>query len=412
MAFHVVNEARRCLNCRNPQCRKGCPVNTSIPEMIQLFLNGQIDQAGKMLFENNPLSIVCSLVCDHEKQCEGHCILGRKGAPVQVSSIENYISEHYLDKLRPSPALERKNTQAAIIGAGPAGITIAVELARRGYGVTLFDSKDQIGGVMRYGIPAFRLPRSILDRYCELLGKMGILIRMNTAIGLTISLDDLFRDGYTAVFVGTGVWRPRSLGIPGESLGNVHYAINYLCHPESYSLGDRVAVIGAGNSAMDVARTAIRQGARYVTCYARHENVSASRLEMDYALADGVQIECGKIPVRITPQGPILADAVTGENGKLTCLSGTEKLYPANSTIISVGQGPRDRIVSTTKGLEVNSIGLLMVDEQGATTRKGVFASGDVVLGAKTVVEAVRYSKLVAQAMDEYMQSTSLEGKE
>lgn len=402
MAFHVVNEARRCLDCKVPQCRKGCPVNTSIPEMIRLFLEGRIGEAGELLFDNNPLSLVCSLVCDHEKQCEGHCILGKKGTPVQISSIEQYISSFYFDKMRPVPNPECRNMRAGIIGAGPAGITIAIELSKLGYDVTLFDSRDQIGGVMRYGIPAFRLPKRILEGYDALLRKMGVLIRVNTTIGITLSLDDLFRDGYKAVFIGTGVWRPKSLGIPGESLGNVHYAINYLCRPESYVLGDRVAVIGAGNSAMDAARTAIRQGARWVTCYARHDRVSASGLETDYALADGVQIEYRKIPLRITPEGPVLADAGP-EKGIF--VPGTEKLYPADTTIISIGQGPRDRIVSTTKGLEVNANGLLVVDGQGATTRKGVFASGDVVLGAKTVVEAVRYSKAVAQAMDEYMRA-------
>ena len=259
MALHVVNEARRCLNCKVPQCRKGCPINTPIPDMIQLFLQNQLEAAGEMLFLNNPLSIVCSLVCDHEKQCEGHCVLGRKGMPVHISSIENYISDAYLDRLSPVlPASSGK--RAAIIGSGPAGITIAVLLAQKGHDVTIFESRERIGGVLRYGIPAFRLPKTILDRYKTQLLKMGIHIRPNTSIGGALTVDDLQRDGYQAIFIGTGVWRPKKLGIPGESLGHVHFAIDYLVDPDVYDLGEHLAVIGAGNSAMDVARTALRKG--------------------------------------------------------------------------------------------------------------------------------------------------------
>lgn len=265
MALHVVNEARRCLNCKVPQCRKGCPINTPIPDMIQLFLQNQLEAAGEMLFLNNPLSIVCSLVCDHEKQCEGHCVLGRKGMPVHISSIENYISDAYLDRLSPVlPASSGK--RAAIIGSGPAGITIAVLLAQKGHDVTIFESRERIGGVLRYGIPAFRLPKTILDRYKTQLLKMGIHIRPNTSIGGALTVDDLQRDGYQAIFIGTGVWRPKKLGIPGESLGHVHFAIDYLVDPDVYDLGEHLAVIGAGNSAMDVARTALRKGTKKVRC--------------------------------------------------------------------------------------------------------------------------------------------------
>lgn len=268
MALHVVNEARRCLNCKVPQCRKGCPINTPIPDMIQLFLQNQLEAAGEMLFLNNPLSIVCSLVCDHEKQCEGHCVLGRKGMPVHISSIENYISDAYLDRLSPVlPASSGK--RAAIIGSGPAGITIAVLLAQKGHDVTIFESRERIGGVLRYGIPAFRLPKTILDRYKTQLLKMGIHIRPNTSIGGALTVDDLQRDGYQAIFIGTGVWRPKKLGIPGESLGHVHFAIDYLVDPDVYDLGEHLAVIGAGNSAMDVARTALRKGTKKVSVLCR-----------------------------------------------------------------------------------------------------------------------------------------------
>lgn len=403
MAIHVVNEARRCLNCKVPQCRKGCPINTPIPQMIELFLNQQMEQAGDMLFHNNPLSVVCSLVCDHEKQCEGHCILGKKGAPVHISSIENYISDAYLDRLDLAREAA-KGKRVAIIGSGPAGITISVLLAQKGYDVTLFESRDKIGGVLRYGIPEFRLPKSILDRYKDQLVKLGIKIRPNTSIGGALTVDDLQRDGYKAIFIGTGVWRPKKLGIKGESLGHVHFAIDYLVNPDIYDMGDRLVVIGAGNSAMDVARTALRKGVKHVSVFCRSQRSSASNREVDYAIADGVEFLYGMRPLEITDEGVLYQKAAFDQEGNVTALSEPE-LFPASSVVISISQGPKNKIVSTTQGLETTSHGLLATDEHGNTTRPGVFASGDVVLGARTVVEAVHYSKEVANAMDEYLKT-------
>ena len=284
MAIHVVNEAKRCLQCKVPRCRTGCPIHTPIPDMIRLFRENRLEEAGEMLFENNPLSVICSLVCDHEKQCEGHCVLGNKGAPVHISSIENYISDAYLERMELSPA-PRLGQRVGIIGSGPAGITIAVLLAQRGYDVTLFESREKIGGVLRYGIPDFRLPKALLDRYKEQLVRLGIKIRPNTAIGQSLTVDDLERDGYEAIFIGTGVWRPKKMGIQGESLGHVHFAIDYLVDPDVYDLGDRLAVIGAGNSAMDVARTALRKGVRHVSVLCRRNQAAASAREVDYAIA-------------------------------------------------------------------------------------------------------------------------------
>ena len=403
MAIHVVNEAKRCLQCKVPRCRTGCPIHTPIPDMIRLFRENRLEEAGRMLFENNPLSVVCSLVCDQEKQCEGHCVLGAKGAPVHISSIENYISDGYLDRMELAAA-PAKGQRVGIIGSGPAGITIAVLLAQRGYAVTLFESREKIGGVLRYGIPDFRLPKRLLDRYKEQLVRLGIRIRPNTAIGQSLTLDDLQRDGYQAIFIGTGVWRPKKLGIPGESLGHVHFAIDYLVDPDVYELGDRLAVIDAGNSAMDVARTALRKGVRQVMVLCRRNQAAASAREVDYAVADGVEFLYGARPVEITEAGVVYRQAAFDEKGEVTSLS-EPKLLPVSSVVIAVSQGAQNRIVSTTTGLEVTSHGLLATDERGNTTRKGVFASGDVVLGARTVVEAVRYSKLVADEMDRYLQS-------
>lgn len=405
MALHVMDEANRCLQCKVPQCKKGCPIGTNIPEAIRLLKENKLNEAGKMLFENNPLTTVCSLVCNHEKQCEGNCVLGKKGAPVHFSAIEHYISTAYANQMTQGPA-EPNGMRVAIIGSGPAGITIAIILARYGYQVTIFEGKDKIGGVLRYGIPEFRLPKSVLDdieyRHLEL---KGIRVRPNTNIGFAITIEDLFRDGYKAVFVGTGVWKPNVLHIKGETLGNVHFAINYLNNPDSYKLGDNVTVIGAGNAAMDVARTIIRKGARNVTCFSITKKAAASDYEFSYAKLEGVKFEYNRRPVEIKDEGVIFIDVIENEDGTFKDVEGSEKLFPSDSVIISISQGPQSRLVNTTEGLKVNERGLLEADETGHTSRPGVFASGDVVNGARTVVEAVAHSKVVAESMHEYMQS-------
>ena len=402
MAYHVLDEAKRCLNCKKPLCREGCPINTPIPDMIHTLLEGDIDKAGKMLFENNPLSMICSLVCNHENQCEGHCVLNRKGAPVHASVIENYISTYYFDRLR-FGHIEKNGHKVAIIGWGPAGIAIAIILARRGYDITIFEGRERIGGVLRYGIPEFRLPKSILDGYKEKLYSLGVKIRPNTMVGSGITIDDLFRDGYKAVFIGIGVWRPNTLRIKGESLGNVHYAINYLTNPDVYRLGEKLNIIGAGNSAMDVARTALRHGVREVTVFSRHDFFAASDHEVNYAKLEGVEFKVHVEPVEIVDNGCIFADLECDGHGTLTRIPGTERLEEADSTIIAISQGADNALVARTGGLDTTDRGLLVTNTFGETTRDGIFASGDVVSGARTVVEAVSYSKKVADAIDEYI---------
>ena len=406
MALHVMDEANRCLGCKNPQCQKGCPIHTPIPEAIKLLKNGKLNEAGWLLFENNPLTTVCSLICNHEKQCEGHCVLGKKGTPVHFSVIENYISSTYASQMVKGPA-PSNGMKVAIVGSGPAGITIAILMARYGYQVTIFESKDKIGGVLRYGIPEFRLPKSVLDdiqyRHLEL---KGIKIRPNIRIGDAIGVDELFRDGYKAIFIGTGVWKANTLGIKGESFGHVHYAINYLNNPDVYKLGERVIVIGAGNAAMDVARTAIRHGTRSLTCFSLSQKVAASQYEFSYAQLEGVEFTYNKKPVEITDDGVIFRDLIEHEDGTFTEVEGSDRLYPADSVIISISQGPQNTIVRTTTGLEANSRGLLVADENGCTSRPGIFASGDAVNGARTVVEAVAHSKQVAEAMHAYIQNS------
>lgn len=405
MALHIINEANRCLQCKNPQCVKGCPISTPIPEIIRLLKENDLDEAGRRLFENNPLTTVCSLICNHEKQCEGHCVLGKKGVPVQFSTIEQYISRAYAPKMVKGPK-PSNGMRVAIIGSGPAGITIAIILARYGYQVTIFENKSQIGGVLRYGIPDFRLPKSVLDdiqyRHIEM---KGIKIRPNTHIGGSIGIEDLFRDGYKAIFIGTGVWKPNALHIKGETLGQVHFGINYLNSPDSYKLGRRVIVIGAGNAAMDVARTAIRHGVEQLTCFSITKKVAASQYEFNYAALEGVDFEYNKRPVEIVDEGVIFRDVIENEDGGFTDVEGSDRLYEADSVIISISQGPQNTIVNSTTGLVADKKGLLVADEYGNTSRPGIFSSGDAVHGPRTVVEAVAHSKIVAETMHEYMQS-------
>ena len=403
MELHIVSEANRCLNCKKPMCMEGCPIHTPIPKVIQLFKQGNLNEAGQMLFENNPLSAVCSLVCNHEQQCAGHCVLGKKSTPVHFSSIENYVSETYLDRMVPEKP-EFNGKKVAVIGAGPAGITVAIKLAAKGYGVTIFEWQDKIGGILQYGIPEFRLPKSLLERYRKQLEAMGIQIRLNTTIGAVLMIDDLFRDGYKSVFIGTGAEKPLRLGIPGETLGNVHFGLNYLANPDAYHLGETVAVIGMGNAAMDVARTALRHGARKVTLYARGSRISASSSEVDYARLDGADFKFGMQIVAITEEGPVFQKNILDENGQVVGSEGTEQVR-ADSVIISISQVPRRKLVRTTAGLEAGDRGCLVVDENGMTTRPGVFAAGDVVTGAKTVVHAVEAAKHTAEAMDAFMQA-------
>ncbi len=405
MTVHVIDEANRCLNCKKPMCRQGCPIQTPIPMMIKAFKEGDLNEAGEMLFSNNPMSMICSLVCNHEKQCEGHCVLGSKGEPVHISSIENYVSDTYFDKMKIECA-PSNGKKVAVIGAGPAGITIAIMLTKKGYEVTIFDARDKIGGVLQYGIPDFRLPKTILERYKKKLREIGIKIRPNTTIGGALEIKDLFRDGYESIFIGTGVWRPKKLGIKGESLGNVHFAIDYLANPDSYELGDTVAIIGMGNSAMDVARTALRKGARNVTLYARGLKSQASAEEIAYAKVDGAVLSFGMQPVEITDDGPVFQKVLFDEEGNRTGVDETPIQVHADSTIVSVSQGPKDKLVNTTEGLKASANGLLVTNQFGETTHPGIFAAGDVVLGAKTVVEATAYAKVVADAMDQYMQGT------
>ena len=407
MMKELLLEADRCLLCKNARCKANCPINTEIPEVVKLFKEGKLDEAGAMLFENNPLSAVCAVVCPHEDQCKGNCIRGIKGEPVSFCEIEELISNEYLKKIKLEKTAER-NERIAIIGAGPAGITLSIILAKKGFKVTLFDAHEKIGGVLRYGIPEYRLPNSVMDRYEEILLALGVKIRPNTLIGPVITLDKLFFDGYKAVFIGTGVWNPKTLDIKGESLGNVHYAIDYLKSPDVYNLGKKVAVIGAGNVAMDAARVAKRSGAEevYILYRKGFENMPCTKVELQEAKDDDFKFELFKAPIELTEDGVkyIETKNEVKEDGKVVTVTidGTEGMFECDSVIIAVSQSPRKNIVANTTGIETNKWGLVLTDDKGHTTREGVFASGDVVTGANTVVHAAAYAKVVAESIEEY----------
>ena len=406
----ILSEAKRCLKCKKPLCKEGCPVKTEIPTIIQMFLDGKMDEAGEKLFMNNPLSALCSLICPHEKNCMGHCVLGRKGAPIEFHEIENYISTFYLEKAKLQTQKENNGHLVGIIGAGPAGLTLAIILAEKGYSVTIIDSKDKIGGVLRYGIPEFRLPKRLLDKLLDRMNDLGIKFRPNTLIGPTITIDDMFADGYDAIFIGTGVWKPNRLRIPGETLGNVHFAIDYLKNPDSYTnLGDHVLIIGAGNVAMDAGRTILRKSAAKVDVifFRGREEVTALQEELMLAELDGVKMNYYLNTIKIEPDGIIVEPVIQQQNedGTISYINDTEHPFKINcsSVIIAIGQGAQANIVKNTKQIDTNTRGLIEANESGATTRPGVYAAGDVVSGARTVVEAVAATKRVAEEIDVYI---------
>lgn len=380
-----------------------------IQEAVNLFYDGKLAEAGKLLFDHNPLSSVCSYVCPQEDQYKTHDLMGPGGVPVHISSIQRYISDYYLSTFEPVRST-RENGKVAVIGAGPAGMAMSIALARKNYDVTLFEQYEQIGGNLRYGIPEFRLPNLTIDVLATKLVQFGVRIRPNTVIGINLTMDDLLRDGYEAVYISTGTWRPGKLGIKGESLGHVYFAVEYLKSPTLHQLGKKVIVIGAGNVAMDAARTAFRYGATEVTIYCRTNEASITALdhEVYYAKIDGASFTMYKTAKEIVDDGVIFLD----NDIKGRPIAGTEKHYDADSVIIAIGQRPRSIIVQSTTGIAIDERRRVTVDANGQTTREGVFSGGDVVTGARTVIDAVMTSLRVAESIDDYIKAKRAKTKE
>jgi len=402
----IKQEASRCLKCKKAQCSAHCPVSTDVPKVMELFLNGEIKQAGEVLFLNNPLSAVTSVICPHERNCTGHCVLGRKGEPVQFYRVEEYISRFFLETAE-IPKIEKNGIKIAVAGSGPAGITMSLMLLLSGYDVTMFEAQDNIGGVLRYGIPPFRLSRELLDLYRDIMLRMGLHLRPNTRIGSNIQIEDLFPDGYKAVFISTGTGRPRKLGLLGETLGHVHFAVDYLKSPDAFKLGNRVAIVGAGNVAIDAARTAIRRSHSHVTIlhYMGENDMTANSDEIEMAQIDGVEFIHYAQAVRILEDAVrcVQVNRVENEDGSVSFEEDYSHTFdvPADSVIIAIGQGPGADMMAA--GVRLTQRGLLDVNEWGETNTPGVFAAGDIVSGPRTVVEAVAFTKKVFRRMEEYL---------
>ena len=403
----IMCEAQRCLKCKVPKCKKACPMSTDIPTIMNLFLEGSEKEAAATLFKNNPLSAICSIVCPHENNCYGNCVLGIKKDPVTFFKIEQYLSNKYIDELEMEKP-EKNGMKIAIIGAGPAGISMSIFMAQRGFDVTLMEQQDKIGGVLRYGIPAFRLPKDRVDAYHKVLKKLGVVIKPNCHIGSNLLIEDMFIDGYDAIFLAVGTAKPNRLGLLGETLGNVHFAIDYLKAPAAHDLGKTVIVIGVGNVAMDVARTALRQEGveRVITLNNRRvEDVTATKLEFSEALEEGVEFVHQISVLRITENGVIAVDVdvTEDENGNIIYEENMLSRHDieADSVILAIGQGPASTL-SDKAQIATTLRGLFAVDENGMTNIPGVFAAGDVVSGPKTVVEAVAHTKRVAEQMTKY----------
>jgi glutamate synthase (NADPH/NADH) small chain len=425
--FHAAFEAERCLRCQEPLCIDGCPVRIPIPDFIHEIAAGDLPAAARTLRDANPLPAICGRVCPQELQCEAACSMGGRFRPVAIGHLERYVADWERTQavaMAPAPARSEK---VAIIGAGPSGLVCAGELARRGYRVTVYEALHAPGGVLRYGIPEFRLPKGILDWEIGLLQKMGVEIVCNVVIGRTLTMDDLLeRHGYAAIFIGTGAGLPQFLGIPGEDLNGVYSANEFLTRvnlmrgyqfPETDTpvrVGRRVAVIGAGNTAMDAVRTALRLGAEQaMVVYRRGEREMSARVEeYHHAIEEGVEFHWLTSPLEVVDDGSGWAAGLRCQRMRLgepdasgrarpVPIDGSEFVLPVDNVILAIGTTPNPLLTRTTSGLLTNGKGCLVADDRtGLTSRARVFAGGDAVTGAATVILAAGAGKRAAQAID------------
>ncbi|UOO38673.1 NADPH-dependent glutamate synthase [Oscillospiraceae bacterium CM] len=424
------NEAARCLNCKNKPCVEGCPVNVRIPEFIGKISEGDYEAAYEILTSTNSLPAVCGRVCPQESQCEAKCVRGIKGEPVGIGRLERFAADRHITcaEKKACPTIQKNGVKVAVVGSGPAGLTCAGDLAMNGFDVTVFESLHDAGGVLIYGIPEFRLPKSIVKKEVEQLQGYGITIKTDMVIGKTMTIDELFADGYEAVFIGSGAGLPQFLNIEGESLLGVYSANEYLTRinlMKSYKDGydtpavksKRVAVVGGGNVAMDAARCAQRMGAEKVYIIYRRsmDELPARSEEVHHAIEEGIEFQLLRNPVKIIGDensrvvGIECVEMELGEpdaSGRRRPIAkeGSNFVIDVDTVIISVGTSPNPLIKSTTKGLEANKHGCLVADENGATTREGVFAGGDAVTGAATVILAAGAGKTAASAMMKYLE--------
>jgi len=428
----AVEEAQRCLQCKNPKCVQGCPVGIDIPGFILKLRDQDFQGAVDVLKDKNSLPAICGRVCPQEEQCEAQCIVGIKNEPVAIGRLERFVAdweaEHSKSQVKPITPTEAK---VAIVGSGPSGLSAAGELVKKGYKVTIFEAFHQPGGVLMYGIPEFRLPKAIVQREIDYLKKLGVEIQLNVVVGKTITLQELMEEeGYKAVFVGSGAGLPYFLNIPGENLNGVYSANEFLTRtnlmrayqfPEWHTpihIGERVAVVGAGNVAMDSARTALRLGAKEVhIVYRRSEKeMPARNEEIEHAREEGIKFNLLTNPVEVKGDGKGWVKALKcvkmelgepDDSGRRRPIPipGSEFEFPVDVVVVAVGQGPNPLIPRTTQGLETSKWGNIVADDVGATSIPGVFAGGDVVTGAATVIKAMGAGKVAAEAIDKYIQS-------
>lgn len=426
----AINEAQRCLNCKHMPCVSGCPVNVQIPKFISLIAQGKFADACAAIKETSSLPAVCGRVCPQETQCECKCVRGIKGEPVAIGRLERFVADWDMNHGEHEVVKPESNgIKVAVIGAGPAGLTCAGDLAKLGYEVTVFEAFHKAGGVLVYGIPEFRLPKVIVQKEVENLEKLGVKVMTNMVIGKVLSIDELFNDyGFKAVFVGSGAGLPSFMGIEGEGLVGVYSANEFLtrinlmkAYRDDYDTpirkGKSVAVVGGGNVAMDAARSAMRLGAEHVyIIYRRSEaELPARAEEVHHAKEEGIEFLLQNNPVKILgdENGNVRAiECVKMELGepdasgrrRPTPIEGSNYEVPVDTVIMSIGTSPNPLIRSTTKGLEANKHGCLVADDKMATTKEGVYAGGDAVTGAATVILAMGAGKTAAESIHEYLQ--------
>ena len=426
----AMEEASRCLNCKNARCITGCPVNINIPAFIAEVKEGNFEKASQVIGKSSALPAVCGRVCPQESQCEGKCILGIKGEPVSIGKLERFTADWARENnIAPVPAKEKKGKKVAVIGSGPAGLTCAGDLAKLGYDVKIFEALHEAGGVLVYGIPEFRLPKqTVVAHEVENVKKLGVEIETNVIIGKSITIDELINEeGYDAVFIGSGAGLPKFMGIPGEQANGVFSANEFLTRNnlmkafrEDYDTpihqGKKVAVIGGGNVAMDAARTALRLGAETYIVYRRSEKELPARVEeVHHAKEEGIQFHLLRNPkeILVDEKGWVKGLRVIkmelgepDESGRRRPVEvpGSEYDLDVDTVIMALGTSPNPLISSTTKGLDVNKWQCIIADENnGATTKEGVYAGGDAVTGAATVILAMGAGKAAAKGIDEYL---------